>query len=98
MPSIIDQIVSGTATAITTNAAIIGTYAFANNSNLTSLTLPSETLVPLANTNAFTGTPFASGNAGGTLYVPSSLIASYQAATNWSTILGYSTNQIQAIS
>lgn len=46
---------------------------------------------------AFENTPFASGKAGGTLYVPSALISSYQSATNWSTILGYSTNSIQAI-
>jgi len=98
MPSVIDQIVSGTATAITTNATTIGAYAFANNSNLTSLTLPAQTVVPLSNINAFNVTPFASGNAGGILYVPSSLISSYQAATNWSTILGYENNQIQAIS
>jgi hypothetical protein len=51
----------------------------------------------LANINAFNNTPFASGKAGGTLYVPSALISSYQSATNWSTILGYSTNSIQAI-
>lgn len=46
---------------------------------------------------AFENTPFASGKTGGTLYVPSALISSYQSATNWSTILGYSTNSIQAI-
>lgn len=43
----------------------------------------------LANINAFSNTPFASGKAGGTLYVPSALISSYQSATNWSTIFGY---------
>lgn len=43
----------------------------------------------LANINAFNNTPFASGKAGGTLYVPSALISSYQSATNWSTIFGY---------
>lgn len=52
---------------------------------------------PLGTTGAFNGTPFASGGTGGTLYVPSALISSYQSATNWSTILGYSTNSIQAI-
>lgn len=54
-------------------------------------------VVPLSNISVFTNTPFASGKAGGTLYVPQALIASYQAASNWSTILGYSTNSIQAI-
>lgn len=51
----------------------------------------------LANISTFNGTPFASGGTGGTLYVPSAKIASYQAATNWSIILGYENNQIKAI-
>lgn len=51
----------------------------------------------LSNINNFTGTPFASGGSGGTLYVPSAQIANYQAATNWSTILGYANNQIKSI-
>lgn len=54
-------------------------------------------IVPLQNINAFTNTPFASGKAGGTLYVPNDLISSYQSASNWSTILGYATNSIQKI-
>lgn len=56
-----------------------------------------STAATLTNINAFNNTPFASGKAGGTLYVPSSLISSYQSATNWSTILGYANNSIQAI-
>lgn len=52
---------------------------------------------PLGSTGAFNGTPFASNGAGGTLYVPSALISSYQSATNWSTILGYANNQILPI-
>lgn len=51
----------------------------------------------LGSINAFANTPFASGKAGGTLYVPQALIANYQSATNWSTILGYANNNIQAI-
>lgn len=54
-------------------------------------------IVPLNNINAFNNTPFASGKSGGTLYVPSSLISSYQGASNWSTILGYTNNQIKSI-
>lgn len=42
-------------------------------------------------------TQFASNGTGGTLYVPQALISSYQSATNWSTILGYANNSIQAI-
>lgn len=41
--------------------------------------------------------PFQSGGSGGTLYVPSALISAYQSATNWSTVLGYPNNQIEAI-
>lgn len=51
----------------------------------------------LSNINAFGNTPFASGGSGGTLYVPNDLISSYEAATNWSTILGYANNQIKSI-
>lgn len=57
----------------------------------------SNAVVTLNSTGDFNNTPFASNGAGGTLYVPSALIASYQSATNWSTILGYSTNSIEAI-
>lgn len=47
--------------------------------------------------DVFRYSPFASGYAGGTLYVPQALISSYQSASNWSTILGYATNSIQKI-
>lgn len=57
----------------------------------------SDAVVPLDNINAFSNTPFASGGSGGTLYVPSALISSYQSATNWSTILGYANNSIAAL-
>lgn len=71
--------------------------AFNGASSLSTLIIRSSAVPTLANINAFQNTPFASGKAGGTLYVPSALIADYQAATNWSTILGYSTNSIAAI-
>lgn len=54
-------------------------------------------VVTLWNINSFSSTPFASGGAGGTIYVPSSLISSYQSASNWSTILGYANNSIKSI-
>lgn len=75
----------------------IYSQAFAGDSNLTVVVLRSSTLSLLNNINVFNNTPFASGKSGGTLYVPSSLISSYQNATNWSTILGYENNSIQAI-
>ena len=52
---------------------------------------------PLQNINAFNNTPFKSGGTGGTLYVPAALVSSYQSASNWSTILGYTNNQIKSI-
>lgn len=61
------------------------------------LVIRTSTLVALSAISAFNNSPFASGKAGGTLYVPSALISSYQAATNWSTILGYANNSIEAI-
>lgn len=56
-----------------------------------------DSVLSLNNTNAFSNSPFASGGTGGTLYVPQSLISSYQSASNWSTILGYANNQIKKI-
>lgn len=59
----------------------------------------SDAICTLASTNAFTSTPFASGGAGGTIYIPKSLYdhlgdgtsLDYKAATNWTTINGYGT-------
>ncbi|MBR2775801.1 MAG: leucine-rich repeat protein [Prevotella sp.] len=51
----------------------------------------------LQSTNNFNSSPFAINGTGGTLYVPSALISSYQSATNWSTLLGYTNNQILPI-
>jgi hypothetical protein len=53
----------------------------------------------LGGANSFTGTPFASGGSGGTIYIPKALYdhlgdgtaLDYKAATNWSTIDGYGT-------
>lgn len=74
-------------------------YANALNgcSNLATVIIRDSSIRPLGNINAFTNIPFASGKAGGTLYVPSALISIYQSATNWSTILGYENNNIVAI-
>ena len=59
----------------------IGSCAFNYCSKLTSLHLTGSSLCLLSNSNAFTSTPIASGT--GTIYVPASLLTSYQAATNW---------------
>ena len=75
----------------------IGGTAFSGCSVFDTFIIRGGSVPTLSNINAFTNTPFASGKAGGTLYVPSAMISSYQSATNWSTILGYDTNSIVAI-
>lgn len=62
------------------NAAVLETFI-----------LRSPTMRPLNGTNAFAGTPIESGS--GYIYVPSALVDSYKAATNWSAYA----DQIRAI-
>lgn len=61
----------------------IPTNAFNSGSNLTSLVIRSDTLIPLSGTNAFNFTPIQAGF--GWIYVPADLVASYKSASNWST-------------
>ena len=68
-----------------------------NNPSLTMIVLRASSVCTLSNINVLNNTPFASGGTGGTLYVPNSLLASYQSASNWSTLLGYTNNQIKSI-
>ena len=49
---------------------------------LETLTLPGADVPTLENADAFSGTPIADGT--GFIYVPSSLVETYHAATNWS--------------
>ena len=75
-------------------------YTFSGSTNMGILVLRGPHVWKLSNVNTFNGTKFASGNAGGTLYVPNDLIASYQANTNWATVLGYGSgaqNSIKSI-
>lgn len=63
----------------------IGNYAFYNCSSLTSIYLTSTSLVSLANINAFYSTPLSKSTYTGTfgsIYVPSSLLASYKTKAN----------------
>lgn len=69
--------------------ALAGLSTFQYCSALETLVLRSDIAWQLWDTASFTGTPFASGNGGGTIYVPSALIGSYRADEKWSTILGY---------
>lgn len=75
----------------------LGTRAFQNNSSMNKLIIRGDSVPTMGNINTFEGTPFASNGAGGTLYVPNDMIASYQSASNWSTILGYANNSIAKI-
>ena len=71
------------------NATRIGANAFQNCLSLETLILRSSTMCTLANDNAFTSTPIASGT--GYIYVPSALKDQYTSA--WATYA----NQIRAI-
>lgn len=87
-----------TAVDIGDAAQLGGGSGFINDTNLTMVVLRRTASVPsIGNINYFNNTPFKSGGTGGTLYVPSALISSYQSASNWSTILGYTNNQIKSI-
>ena len=70
---------------------------FSGDTVFDTLVLRANTVWPMVNINIFSSTPFASGKSGGTLYVPQAMISEYQAANNWSTILGYPNNNIVAI-
>lgn len=94
----------GNCTKLTTvDLTMTGNFAngqgqtFNGSNKLNTLIVRKDGVATISNINNFTNTPFASNGAGGTLYVPSAQISAYQAASNWSTILGYSNNQILPI-
>jgi hypothetical protein len=71
----------------------IGSNVFYACYNLSRLCLGASSVCTLLNSNAFTSTPYTgySASFSGTpyIYVPSSLIASYKAATNWTYFSSY---------
>ena len=69
----------------------IAMYSFTNSSKFDTLIIRTENVCTLDNVNALTGTAIA--NKTGYVYVPSALVDSYKAATNWSTYA----DQIRAI-
>lgn len=84
----------------TENSSGFDQNAFLNDSQLTTLVIrTANSIRKLGNISAFSGTPFASGGTGGTIYIPKALYdhlgdgtsLDYKAATNWSTIDGYGT-------
>jgi hypothetical protein len=80
------------------NTPTFDNYTFSGDSSLTTLILrKTSDVIALGNISAFNNSPFRSGGSGGTIYVPSSLISTYQSATNWSTINGYGTITWKAI-
>lgn len=79
---------------ITGTVRTIQSAAFSGCTNLTALILDKSdsTVTTLSNTDAFSGTPIASGT--GYIYVPDEQVNDFKAATNWNT---YAT-QIKGIS
>lgn len=83
--SVFDQCSAINNLVIPVGVSSIPVSAFTNDSSLNKIVLlKKNAIVSIANTNAFSGTPFASGGAGGTAYVPASLISAYQADAKWS--------------
>lgn len=70
---------------------------FQNSTNLKTVVLRRTAGVVTIASSTFTGTPFASGGTGGTVYVPQALISSYQSATNWSTLYAAGSTTFAAI-
>lgn len=66
----------------TSGAVTIAQFAFNGCASLQHLIIRSSTMATLIGTNAFTDTPIARGE--GAIYVPTSLVATYKANTNWS--------------
>lgn len=87
---------SGLETAHFPVLSSIGTGAF-SSTKLKTLVLGGNTVVTLDNVSAFTGTPFASGGTGGTVYCHADLIPEYQTATNWSSLYAAGTCTFVAI-
>ena len=71
---------------------------FQGCTSLNKMIIRATTMVPLTNQTAFSDTDFGPLGNGGTLYVPNSLITTYQNDTYWSIMLSNNTNNtIQAI-
>lgn len=66
------------------NGTSVSTYTFYSCSLTLSFTFPSTTMVTLGTTNAFNGY-----NSSMKIYVPSNLVNTYKAATNWRTYASY---------
>lgn len=70
------------------NVTSFGNNAFNNARALQVLILRSTTIVPLSNVSVFTNTPLRGYDSlSAVVYVPSALKASYESASNWSTLV-----------
>ena len=77
----------------------IGSAALQDASHLATLVIRANSIPTLGGASAISGTPFASGGTGGTIYIPETLYNhlgdgtadDYKAATNWSVIDAYGT-------
>lgn len=84
--------------AIIYSISNIPTGTFNNCINFKTLVIKNQNMASLQTTQAFGGTQFGDAGNGGKLYVPQSLIATYQANQNWSDLLALNANnQILAI-
>lgn len=76
----------------------ISTQAFSSAHSLATITIHTSSMATLDNIDAFNGTNFAAGGAGGTVYVPSELVSTYEADATWAALLALNANNsIQAI-
>lgn len=74
-------------------------YQFIGCGALDALIIRNTSVVAMGNSNSLQNTPFWTGKAGGTIYIPKALydhlgdgtVNDYKAATNWSTYEGYGT-------
>ena len=77
------EIVSGTISEYSNNSIkLIGNYAFANCTSLTTITLGASTYCTLQSSRAFYSTGITKTT--GSIYVPSSLVALYKTGRGWS--------------
>lgn len=74
-----------------------GSWMFAGCSSLNCLILRHDGVVSNGSTTCFQDTPFASGGAGGVVYVPQARIEEYKVATNWSALYEAGTCTFAAI-
>lgn len=85
-------------TSLDTKLHNISNYAF-SSSSINTLIMRDNYVASLSDVNAFESTPFDANGAGGTIYVPSDLVSTYEADVKWAALLALNANnKIEAIS